>query len=284
MVGIFMRLLSLVKENFMSWVLKAASASICTLVLSQAALAVDMSEADVAFAQRENNTAAIAKAREGYRQVLQTGTVDERRYAAGRLGRLAYFQGDLMTPADDSGAGTRKQIFGECLSDLEAIAPSKIGPSIEYYYWKAVCTAFWCKAAGKFASLGKITPLKEALGNTQEMDRQRKNSYEDGGIYRVLAGIYIGSPAMSLFGLYDPEAALVNINRAIAVGPRHYNAYVIKADVLATLGQKSAALSVLEDARHDLKKRIEDHTLAEGYEPEARLMLPIINEKLRNIS
>jgi tetratricopeptide (TPR) repeat protein len=262
----------------MTSLIRTLAVSSCCLVLSQAAFAFDMSSADAAFAKRENNPAAIAEARAGYRAALKAGSAQEKRYAAERLGRLAYFEGDLMTPENDE--GKRKQIFGECLSDVEAINPSQVGSSIEYHYWKAVCTAFWCKAAGKFASLGKVGALKDALRNAEEMDKARTTSYEGGGIHRVLAGIYIGSRAMSLFGLYDPEAALVHINKALALGPSHYNAYVIKADVLETLGQRSAAFALLEDARRDLKQAIKDSKLPAGYEPEARLMLPVINARL----
>lgn len=265
--------------TIMSCVTRAIAVGVCATMLSQAAFAFDMTGADASFNQRENNRPAIAAARAGYRQALQGGSAEERRYAAGRIGRLAYFEGDLMTPEKDDGA--RKQIFGDCLNDIESINPAKIGQSIEYYYWKAVCIAFWAKAAGKLAAVGKIGALKEALTKAEELDKTRDKSYEGGGIYRLLAGIYIGSKFMSLFGLYDPEAALAKVNKALALCPSHYNAYVIKADVLETLGQKSAALSVLEDARRDLRESIAKNKLPVGYEPEARLMLPIINARLR---
>lgn len=257
--------------------------TIGVLLLSLASYAsVELEQADKDFALRANSKDGkehMDKAQKAYTDVLKDPKSNDadKLHAAARLGRLAYYRGDLLTSKDDHKA--RVEIFRQCVSDMDAIEsihvknpkdPNKLEPTPEYRYWRATCLALQAKSSGAFAKLGLIGPLKTALKEGLEQG----DDYADGGIDRVAAAVYINS-AGRIFGLYHPEEALKLINKAVEKGPHHYNAYLIKADVLRELGKNTEADEVLRHALDKLEPLKEDQYPAD-LKPETREYLRLL--------
>jgi hypothetical protein len=93
--------------------LRALAGAVLGLSLTQGSFAADFATADRLYAQRENNHEAIAQARAQYVQLLDSATnVNDKIRAAEQLGRLALYEGEMITAKSDS-AG-RRAIFGDC--------------------------------------------------------------------------------------------------------------------------------------------------------------------------
>ena len=75
---------------------------------------------------------------------------------------------------------------------------------------------------------------------------------------------------------------MVYINKSINVGPQFYNAYLIKAETLIELGNRPAAIALLEGVRTDLEQRVKDGKLPAGLEPESKVYLQRIKKMLRS--
>lgn len=239
--------------------------------------AFDFSQADAAYAAREDNLGNIATARAIYQQALTGTQGDELIHAADQLGRLAYYEGDLLT--DEGDHDRRIDIFQQCQDDIEAISPDKIGKEVPaYYYWKAACTALWGKSASKFSVLGRVGALKDAMQKGLALDP----NYAGGGMHRVIAAVYIKSKIMSFLGLYDPAKALEHVNNAIRLGPEYYNAYLVKAEVMKELGESDAGLEFLTNKKRELERRVRNKTLPAGLEPESKAILKQMTKAMQS--
>lgn len=242
-------------------------------LMSTSLFAFDFTAADSFFAKRENNPSAIASARSLYESGLSSTVKSEKVYAVEQLGKLAYYEGDLLTSSSES--SKQAKIFEKCLNYVENINPTSFGKSGAYYYWKATCLAMWGRAAGMFAAAGRLGELKEVMKSGLEFD----SFYAGGGMHRVVAGVKLNASWLS--GLQDREGALVHIDQAIAKGSTFFNAYVLKAEILRKLNRDDEALVVLEDAKRKLEKLVRNNNLPEGYEVEARVFLQQIKAALR---
>ncbi|MEI6806173.1 MAG: hypothetical protein WCK49_06660 [Myxococcaceae bacterium] len=206
---------------------------LCGLFLLSTAYAADFSKADALFAQRENNFDAIHQARALYQDVLYNdGDQTEQMRAMNQLGKLAYYEGELLTPMDDS--STRKSIFAQNQEYAEHVGSA---------YWKALSLALWCQSASSAEAWWYLDDFKAAANLAFENDV----IVNDGGIFRLLAGVYIKSTELESYGLYDPKLALEYANKAIELGPNQLEAYWIKANVLRELKQPEAAKQLLEN-------------------------------------
>ncbi len=240
-------------------------------LFSLSASAFDFRVADAAFDARENNRGNIAKARNIYASALDSpnANAQERLHAMERRGRLDYYEGDLLLSEDDSDA--RLAIFGGCLEAVEKIPK---GP--QYYYWKLACTGLYAKSAGHLERIGIAFKLQSIIDDGIKYAA----SYEGAGVYRVAAGIYMNS-AGRVFGLYDPDKALVYIDIALKKGPQYSNAILMKAGILKILERRSEGLQLLQDAKENLEDMISDHKLPAGLEPETKVIAGKIKDALR---
>ena len=233
------------------------------LALSTAVAAFDFSQADQFFANREKNPSAIASAKALYQQALDTsGNKDEVLYAMEQFGRLSYYEGDLLTPQSDS--NKRVEIFSKCMDNADKIQNIKPGA---FYYWKTACMALWGKSASWFSVAWRLSNLKDLINKGLTLN----DSYEGGGMERVVANIQVKSPSIS--GLIDHNAALIHINSAIAKGPQYYGAYITKAEILKALGREDEGIKLLEATKRDLEGKIRNNQLPKGLEPESKMFL-----------
>lgn len=234
-----------------------------TLILSATVGAFDFSQADQFFAKRENNPSAIASAKALYQQALDTSSnKDEILYAMEQFGKLSYYEGDLLTPKSDS--GKRVEIFSKCMDNADKIQNIKPGA---FYYWKTACMALWGKSANWFSVAWRLSDLKDLINKGLALG----DSYEGGGMERVVANIQVRSPSIS--GLLDYNAALLHINSAIAKGPQYYGAYIVKAEILKALGRENEGVTLLEATKRDLETRVRNNQLPKGLEPESKMFL-----------
>lgn len=236
-------------------------------ILTFQAMAYDFSQADALFKAREDNPKAIFGARAGYQQALKEAQGSEKIYAAEQLGKLAYYEGHLLMAENDH--ASRIQVFSQCMQDMDAIRPDEVGESGAYYYYKSMCLALWGKSASKFSVVPRISELKSLLARGSELF----SDYYSGGMHRVRASVYIKSKLLSVFGLYDPQTALSEAEVAIQKGPEFYNAYFLKAEAMAALGQREPAIRLLNDKIREIQEKISKHQLPLGLEAETKGML-----------
>ncbi len=249
-------------------------AALFTVLICTAAVAHDFSEADAAFALREDSS-TIAKTRGLYEQALNSSaSKEDLLHAVERLGKLAYYEGELLLSQDDS--SKRKQIFSKCLEYVENINPAKIGKSENYFYWKTSCLALWGRAAGMISAAVRLGELKDNMKQGLEFN----TDYAGGGMHRVVATIHLRASWLS--GLQDYEKALVQINEAAQKGPEYFNVYVVKAEILKALDRGNEALVVLETAKRELEKLIRAKQLPVNLGPESKIFLNQIKAALRN--
>lgn len=246
-----------------------------------ASAAVDFSAADALFAQREGNLENIRNARSLYRSALDTGQGQELVHAMEQLGKLAYYEGELLTAADNH--DRRVEIFQQCQDDVEKISPAKIGREVPtYYYWKAACIALWGKSASSFRVPGRLGTLEEAMIKGLALDP----SYEGGGMHRVIGTVYLKSktlrwiPGLSRF--YDVDKALQHIDMAVKIGPQYYAAWLTKAEVLKELGRGEEGLLLLQSKKRELEMLRRNNTLPTGLEPESKIILRQMSEAMTN--
>ncbi len=249
--------------------------TLLTVLIGASANAYDFSKADALFKQRDNNLSAIAQARGLYEQALNSSSSKEDlMHAVERLGKLAYYEGDLLLAQNES--SKRAQVFSKCLEYVESISPAQIGKTGAYFYWKTACLALWGRAAGMFAAAGRLGELKESMKQGLALDPD----YAGGGMDRVIATINLRASWLS--GLQDYNAALEHINKAVVKGPQYFNVYIVKAEILKALDRDNEALVVLETAKRELEKLIATNNLPTDLEAESRIFLKQIKTALRN--
>jgi tetratricopeptide (TPR) repeat protein len=251
---------------------RVAGMAIASVSVSVTALAFDFGTADALFAQREQGPAKIAQARAAYATGLINLNGAEKIYAVEQLARLDYYEGLLL--GDQGNKDDRKAIYQRCIDTLDThIAPAKLGPTPQFYYWKASCLALWGNANGVSASLGRIPELLRLINDGLTTDTR----YEGGGLYRLASAVYLKIP--EIFGGGVDKSFDFN-NRALAsaafpgsqdpstsTGNYFFNVYDQRAQALAKKGRKAEAISLLAEAL----ERIDAGDVPVGREPETRL-------------
>lgn len=223
----------------------------------------DFSKPDALFLQRENNPDAIAQAQALYETILNHSPDGiEGIRAMDQLGKLAYYEGELLTPLEAS--DKRKKIFAQ----TQALA-EKAGSA----YWKVLNLALWSKAAGPALAWWYIRDFKEAA---QKALMQEPTTH-GGGIYRLLAAVYVSSPVLGYYDLYQPQLALEYIEKALKIAPEHLECYFIKASVLKALGR-------IEEGKQLLKEQLASPLVFSELEPENKIILKRMAEKLQRWS
>lgn len=237
----------------------------------------DFSTADAFYMHRENSLERITQARAIYRQALQEAKGDDQVYAMHRIGALAYYEGELLTPENNH--SKRVEIFQQCQDDVEKISPKKLGKEVpDYYLWKAACLALWGKSASSFSVVGRLDSLEKAMKKGLALNER----FEGGGMHRLMGSVYLKSellgwiPGLSRF--YSPEKALKHINISIEMGPEYYDSYLTKAEILKKLGRSDEGLKFLQTKYHEFSQR----SLPAGLEPESKVVLRKMSDAITN--
>lgn len=248
-------------------------------------------EADGFYADRKNNRSAIASARSLYKEILVTATGTDALRAASQLGRLAIYEGEMLLPKTASAA--RKEIFGDCWCKqprvgglivpsgscrepgfIDSISPQNLGEEHPaYYYFFGVCLAYWGEQGSLREKLAFSGDVTRAVDKGQALDTR----FDGGGIHRLAAGVY-SNPQADLLGLYQPDYALEEIQKALRVaaypgdpstGAAYYDNWQGMIQVLRELQEYDEAIAVMEEVLPELQELIEDDALPRGREPEA---------------
>lgn len=217
----------------------------------------DFSKADALFVQRENNLTVIAEARALYEDILNnTANNADRLRAMNQLGRLAYYEGELLTPLEDT--AKRMDIFARTQLQAEQAGSA---------YWKALSLALWCQSAGSVSAWWYLDDFKNLMQRALTEDQ----TTDGGGIFRLLAAVYVRSKDLESYGLYNPALALEWVEKAIILGPQYLSVYWIKAQVLKELGRADEAFLWL-------KTTLENFKSTPDFEPENK----IIRKRMRD--
>lgn len=251
------------------------------ILLSGPSYGFDFTSADALFARRENNLENISSARQIYQRALKSAQGEELLHAVEHLGKLAYYEGELLVAESDHSA--RRKIFQQCQDDVESINPAKTGKEYPaYFYWKSACIALWAKSAKPWSVPGRIGDLEDAMNRGLELDA----SYEGGGIHRIMGSVYLKSKALSwvpgLGRFYDPAKALSHIEKAIEMGPEYYNAHMVKAEILKELDRGNEGKKLLQEKANELSMRVGRNSLPLGLEPESKVLLKQMLALLEN--
>jgi tetratricopeptide (TPR) repeat protein len=221
--------------------------------------AADFSKADELYAKRENNLDAIHEAMAIYRDILNQSQEPELRMRAMTfLGRLAFYEGELLTPTDDT--GRRMEIFAALQTDAEQVGSA---------FWRALALGLWCRSAGVAAAWWYLGDLKEALNRALI----EEPNVEEGGIYRILAGLYSASSALSIYDLYNLDLALQYANQAATIAPHRLEVHLLKSYVLHKLGRT-------EEAADLMRKSIAEFSNKTDLSPENKIYLQRVQQKL----
>ncbi len=261
------------------------------------AQAADFSRADSLFAQRENNRAVIAEARQAYFEILgATSDVNEKIRAVEQLGKLAIYEGELLLPKSDT-AG-RQAIFGECWCKetsivrrscttpgfMEQISPKALGRTVPAYaYFYGACLGYWGESANLMQKAAFSGELGSAVKSGIGIDEA---AYEGGGVHR-LAGSVWSNPLARAVGLYDIDGAYREIEQAIASpsyqdqhpGSLYFENIMIKLKIMSVLdgarsgeGWKEKAIQLADDTLADMADRVDLGKVPAGREPEFRVI------------
>jgi tetratricopeptide (TPR) repeat protein len=256
---------------------------VSAFLISSTAMAFDFSTAEDLFAKRGEGDrfANIAAARAAFEEARKQTTGQERAHAVQRLNRLDYYEGLLLSDEDQ-----KKKVFQSCLDRSDDLDSA----SVQYFYWKGVCTASWAQANGILASLKRSGEVENFLKKGKSIDSR----YDGGGFDRVLAFVYLKVPAINPFGpTRDVNKALAHAEAALssaafpgeespetATGEYFYNVYDAKAQALSALGRRDEAIAVAQEAI----SRMEQGDLPVGREPETMIILNDLKKTLKEIS
>src|SRR5690606_37194782 len=101
--------------------------------------------------------------------------------------------------------------------------------------------------------------------------------FEGGGLHRLAAGVY-SNPQARLLGLYQPDYAFEEIQKALRAeaypgdpssGALYYDNWQGMIQVMRELEETDEAIAVMEDTIAELQERIADESLPQGREAEA---------------
>ena len=277
---------------------KNATVAVALVLAAAPAFALDFVAADDLFANRESGRAAIAQARDAYLQLrAQATTPSDKIRAVEQLGRLAFYEGELVVARNDTSA--RRQIFGDCWCRetsifqracvkpgfIDAISPANLGTKVPaYYYFRGVCSGYWGEAANLLERATFSSVLRDNINDGLAQSNDGLN-YEGGGIRRVVANVW-SNPEARVVGLYDVHGALEQANLALAApavggadaGALFYDNARSKVAVLEQLdrdeptgGWKDQAISYVTDTLAEMQDRVDTAQLPNGRVPEFKV-------------
>jgi len=250
---------------------------------SSASLAASFEQADALFARRGEGRALIEQARAEYKRQLQNASPEHTVYAVEQLGKLAYYEGELVLPGGDGPDAARAAVFQDCRDFVENIAQIDSART-EYHYWKLLCTAFWVRHASRMAALFQVGQIRSYFDSVVGDDLELRpelaldSRYMGGGLLRVMAGILRDDlSSMLRSSLPDREQGLALIERALAspafpgdvhAGDMWYVNFRGRGDLLIRLGRSDEAREVLTSAIAEIEDLQSAGELPQGLEPE----------------
>jgi len=255
-----------------------------SLMFSVQASAGVFDQADALFAQRENNLSKIAEARAAYKAVLGKSAGSDAVYAVQQLGKLAYYEGELLTSLERD-PQRRTEIFADCRRFVEKISGERSAVS-EYHFWKLLCTAFWVQSAPLLSRLGEIGGIKRYFDTVVGDDLEPRPElgmdarYMYAGFNRVLAGIYREDlSSMVRSGLPNRNKALELADRALATeaapgqevgGDMYYSNHRGRGEVLIQDGRADEAKAFLNQTIEDATALLEANQIPADILPETK--------------
>ncbi|SME88332.1 hypothetical protein [Pseudobacteriovorax antillogorgiicola] len=239
-----------------------------TVSLGAVADEAQFKTADDLFALREGSVENTQAARQKYLEIADSGVkgADLVRAIVGAARTLIY-EGEALTGmTSDDDVQTRRALFKDCFDNVtQKINPANLGyASPAYYYFTASCMGYYAQVSGTLENLANVKRLNDTLNAGYET--QGGNSYEGGGLNRVKAAVTSNPKAKPIpGGLYNPEAALVLINDAIAseAYPGNYEGtlfcenYRRKVDVLVELERPADAKATADQAVEEFEFLLE---------------------------
>ena len=261
------------------------------VTVSQGANAQDWRTAERLYAKRDTGRAAIAQARTAYKSILRQARGADAIRAVSQLGRLAIFEGEMVLPK--TAHASRAAVYRDCWENVvERIKPSaesvrtrRAHPA--YFYFKAVCLAYWGEAIGPVRAISKAGELKETINKGRALDTR----FEGGGIFRVGAALFSDTKARAI-GLYNTNQALKDADLALRQrafpgdpnpGNLWFDNYQAKAMVLIRMGRKADAKRVLQVAVEEIEFLKEENELPRGRVPETEWNLRVMKRLLRSL-
>ncbi len=205
-------------------------------------------EAAALFSQRNSSPAGVKAADDAinaYESLIDGLKGEPRAEAVDRLGRLAYYRGEMLgkDSASNSAAGTelkkeeRAKIFDRCRTHASKIKLDANGAQLPpeeldfnkladdyrtpFTYWYYLCTALWFRDTPiNVANLNTLADFFHAVVDQKSLeilkDLPVSTNYLAGGLQRALAGSFTNPSAKFINkNLPNQEKALALINIAI---------------------------------------------------------------------
>ncbi|MBM4251981.1 MAG: hypothetical protein FJ146_08425 [Deltaproteobacteria bacterium] len=278
--------------------LRALASAVFGFSLAHSAVAADFATADRLFSQRENNRAVIAQARSEFLQLLDSANnVNDKIRAAEQLGRLALYEGEMLSPKSDF--ANRRAVFGDCWCRnaslfsrtcnepgwVEKISPAAIGQRVPaYFYYRGMCIGYWGEASTVLEQAAFSGALRDTVNAGLDVASQSaaSSAYEGGAVHRVAANVW-SNPLARAVGLYDAKKALAQIDRALAApangsqdpGSLYFDNHHTKIVVLKQLhsdepsaGWKQKAIDFANETLLDMMDRLAQDQIPASRAPE----------------
>ncbi len=201
------------------------------LVLSPAGAASELDFLDEAWeqrAQKDQVVGALEKARE------MEGERDNPEFLW-RKARLYYWYGDYV--AQDR--NYKLQIFERGLELVERAAELD-DTNADIFYWKASLTGMRGQTRGVLQSLFMVSPMKEALEKTIELDPDYASAYY------VLGRLYREVPGWPL-SIGDDAKSVEYLEKALSFEPDNLEWQLELTLSLLEKGERNQARNILED-------------------------------------
>ena len=284
----------------LSFVIITAIASISTNMYAKSASEITTWEksAKASYDKRgvsaKHTDAAITQ----YTNLLNAATdMDFKVRAVEQLGRLTEYKAKAYTP----NAAAKARLYAKCwCTKRENIVNSFLLPTAvalkgnskciragfvgaiastnksAYHYTKLLCMARWGESTGNKAV---VFAFRNLLKKTMKNATSVAQSYEGGGIGRVVAGIRSNAKAKAI-GEYDLVDARTRINESkkYDVEKAYYENQFVDANILEVEGKKDQAKRVRKRIVSKIEEAIDEEELERA--PENILILKAVKKQL----
>ena len=252
---------------------------------TQALKAVDFSEADALFAERDGGRDKVQAARAAYQTLVTQsakGSTDIIRAAAGVARSYLYEINAYLDIKVDAQKKERKALASDCWRKaLEVISPTNLGfETPVYWYFRANCLSRDAEVSNVLERLANLAKLNESFDKGLAV--AGGDIYEGGGVKRVKAAVKSNPEAKGIpGGLYNPEEGLKLIDSAIEAEAYPDNApgnlfcenYRRKISVLFELKRSTEAKELAEQTIVDFESYLLEDLIPAFIKPETVLCI-----------
>jgi hypothetical protein len=249
------------------------------------AQAVDFSQADALFAERDAGREKVQAARAAYQSLAAQsakGSTDLIRATEYIARSYLYEINAYLDLNNDADRKERKALSAECWRKaLETINPTNLGfQSPVYWYFRANCITREAEVSNAIERLANLAKLNEAFD--KGLATPGGENYEGGGVKRVKAAVKANPEAKGIpGGLYNPEEALKLIDSAIeseaypdnAPGNLFCENYRRKVSVLIELKRNADAKTLAEQTVADFTAYLADELVPDFVKAETALCI-----------